>query len=446
MKNLFLIILTLSIIASCNSAEEQHESVSKQKIDVPFPDLKPKAGVFHIQAAKDTVITTERGSKIRIKANSFVTKEGEPIEGEVELSFAEYHDPADILLSGIPMTIQSEEGEMEYFQSAGMFDISAQSEETEEVRIAENSAIEVDIASNREEEDFNFYSFSEGAGNWQEQAQNIAPSINIDKEELKDEMGPDPVKPVEVKQAKSTDQVLDLTVDIDRYPEFSSFDNLLWKPQGEIANDDILTTSIRSPELTCVDVDKSEFELSGVVNGKLFKQNVIPVLFGKNFEKAQKAFKEKMKEYNKAVEEKEIEKKRLAKMGDFMRTARISNFGIYNFDRIIHKLDKVNFKPVFLIPALQKTFKKAFLLFSKDKAVIPYNDEFMPELMLSPSDPTKLVTIDEHGDVFEHDLKAFKKIPFKEVRKNKEFTFKMEDANINIADGDRFKAYLNDLD
>ena len=113
---------------------------------------------------------------------------GDLIEGEVQLSFTEIHDAAEVILSGIPMNFTSETGEMGSFETAGMFDISGTAN-GKEVRIGNNKTIEIQMASNKQG-DFNFYSFDENINEWQELSP-LEAVVNEDKLMAKAAMGPE---------------------------------------------------------------------------------------------------------------------------------------------------------------------------------------------------------------------------------------------------------------
>ncbi|HKC68013.1 MAG TPA: hypothetical protein VKG26_07265 [Bacteroidia bacterium] len=79
---------------------------------------------FIVNTKKDTILVYKTGSQIKIPANAFVGKNGKEIKGTVKIKYREFHNVGEILLSDIPMTYDSA-GKQMYFESAGMFDISA---------------------------------------------------------------------------------------------------------------------------------------------------------------------------------------------------------------------------------------------------------------------------------------------------------------------------------
>lgn len=114
-------------------------------------------------AFKHLVVNTEKGAnfklpngtKIVVPQDAFVDKNNKPIVGNVDLEYREFHNAAQILASGIPMTYDSA-GVKHQFESAGMFEMRG-FQNNEPVFIAQNKGIDVDMASFVKGDDFRFY-------------------------------------------------------------------------------------------------------------------------------------------------------------------------------------------------------------------------------------------------------------------------------------------------
>jgi hypothetical protein len=100
---------------------------------------------FEINTDKDTFIVSDRGSLITIPKNAFIDSLGNEVTGKVNLSYREFHHPAEIILSRIPMTYDSA-GTRYHFESAGMFEIDAK-QNGKKLRIAAGKSIAVNLAS-----------------------------------------------------------------------------------------------------------------------------------------------------------------------------------------------------------------------------------------------------------------------------------------------------------
>jgi WD40 repeat protein len=125
-------------------------------------DVKPVFSNTDV-AFKHLVVKTEvganfklpNGTKIQVPQDAFVDKNNKPIVGNVDLEYREFHNAAQILASGIPMTYDSA-GVTHQFESAGMFEIRG-FQDNEPIFIAKNKGINVDMASFVKGDDFRFY-------------------------------------------------------------------------------------------------------------------------------------------------------------------------------------------------------------------------------------------------------------------------------------------------
>ena len=133
----------------------------------------------------------------------------------------------------------------------------------------------------------------------------------------------------------------------------------MWKPsEGETVDRSVFSYQIHNPSLECIDEAKAVFRLKGQnTEGTVVNTKVEPVLFGGNWRKARARFQAKLSSYTQAVEERKKEAERVNKMGDLRRNLSISNFGIYNCDRLYKVKKAVSFKPLFFIPLIQKSCK-----------------------------------------------------------------------------------------
>jgi len=133
--------------------------------NVQLPTKANPTDTFVVNTVKDTTLVYSSGTKIIIPAHAFVDEKGQPIKGDVKINYREFHKVSEILLSNIPMRYDSAGKEM-YFESAGMFDISAR-QGKRPVFIAPDKSLEVAMASlDRTEKKFNQYLLNEETGEW----------------------------------------------------------------------------------------------------------------------------------------------------------------------------------------------------------------------------------------------------------------------------------------
>jgi hypothetical protein len=82
-----LLIISAIIFLSCD-----HEQEKKQ-----FPASETIPQVFKIRTAKDTTITGEKGTILKIRAGAFVSNSGESIKDEVDLTLKEFYTVTDFI-------------------------------------------------------------------------------------------------------------------------------------------------------------------------------------------------------------------------------------------------------------------------------------------------------------------------------------------------------------
>ncbi|MCU0433737.1 MAG: hypothetical protein MUC87_09820 [Bacteroidia bacterium] len=117
---------------------------------------------YTFNAEKGASFSYPSGTDIRIPANAFVDKNGRPVSGEVTISYREFRDAADIIVSGIPMKYDSA-GQTADFESAGMFELVA-SAAGNEVDVAPGKNIAMQFAVTQPESSYNFYRLDEEKG------------------------------------------------------------------------------------------------------------------------------------------------------------------------------------------------------------------------------------------------------------------------------------------
>jgi hypothetical protein len=156
------VIVTLTIFWPQISPGDQTH-LKNEIVQLPTNSNPPDTFVINNEA--DTTLIYTSGSKITIPANSFVYEDGASVKGHVKINYREFHKVSEILLSSIPMRYDSAGKEM-YFESAGMFDISAQQNE-KQVYIRKNKSLNVAMATlDKTEKKYNQYLLNEKTGQW----------------------------------------------------------------------------------------------------------------------------------------------------------------------------------------------------------------------------------------------------------------------------------------
>ncbi|TAH21148.1 MAG: WD40 repeat domain-containing protein [Cytophagales bacterium] len=120
--------------------------------DVPFQTIA-------VENERNSTVKLANGTEIQVPEGAFVDKNGNPINGKVLLSYREFHNGADIIASGIPMTYKSENNSGA-FESGGMFEIRG-THKGQKVYLREGKQLKVNLASFTDETNFNHYFLAE---------------------------------------------------------------------------------------------------------------------------------------------------------------------------------------------------------------------------------------------------------------------------------------------
>lgn len=316
----------------------------------PSPKLRIANKSYKVNNASGGTIQHPSSTRIKVPKGAFVDKAGRDIVGDVTIEYREFHDAADIILSGIPMAYDSA-GHRFNLETAGMFEITG-SQNGEPVFIKPDKKVDVELASRNAEQRFNQYYLDTVARNWNYLKRDVAKPVarksiyfrKNQKSTWVDETPQltaldrdiryilpkkvDSVKvvytrkiaqlpkyktPTEPKKFNAGRPTFNLDGSYDEFPELASFKNVLFEVGPENNN-----YSKKMHEITWSDVKVSE----GPVKGKNFwltltyrsmteKLVVYPVLNGKDYETAREDYNERFEEYSRLQTKKEEDEKRL---------------------------------------------------------------------------------------------------------------------------------------
>lgn len=329
--------------------QSKKSSVKKSVISEPSAKLKINYTSYKINNAKGGEIKHTTSSKIKVPANSFVDKNGKDIIGDVTIDYREFHDAADIIVSGIPMIYDSA-GKKFNLESAGMFDVKG-SQKGEPVFIKKNKQLNIELTSTVSENRFNQYYLDTVSKNWQYlkrddkltllsktnklNSSKINHSISSPKlENLKNQIEvviprkldsvkivyakkqtllskpKEPLKPNKPSPGRPT-FVFDGSYQ--EFPELSVFNNVVFEVGEENKNyrsnmHDITWTDVKISEGP---VKGKNYLLTLVYRRQVEKLIVYPTLTGKDFELAEKNYNQKFNEYKVLIEKREAQEKKL---------------------------------------------------------------------------------------------------------------------------------------
>jgi hypothetical protein len=397
-------------------------------IDVPFKTYKVEGN------KEQKIVIEETGTIINIPANAFVDKNGNPVSGPLEIKFREFHNAGDVILSGIPMVDPVTGKNME---TAGMFEIRGNASGNE-IFIKDDKNIEVKLASFNEGNHFDFFQFDESTGRWETLEKNKEPEINLVKvEKLRTLDCNAPKKPVKpVKRGSNKNLVFELNFNYKKFPELEMFRNVAWQFAGKPGDaDNPEKMEAFDSKWSDISLKKADgyYDLTLKTKDNTINTRVLPLLASGDYEQAMKEFDKKVADFEK-IKDVHNKRREIAQMNaDFLRTAEISNFGVFNHDcwRENDAVLQVNVDFDVQYDHLEKMKSHYYLINRNNKAIVNYYDG-MKTLRYTRGMKNKLIAIlpDNKVAVFsENDFVALEK---KNLKNGEHFTLKMPTANVEI--------------
>jgi len=324
---------------------------AKPCIAPPIKGLNVPYTVFKVDAQKGGQLDFKTGSQLTVPKNAFTDANGNPVKGEVELRYREFHDAADFFVSGIPMTYDSA-GLKYQFESAGMMEMLAY-QNGKPVNMAPGKSIDVAMASGNSDPKFNLYKLDTVKNNWSclgkdkvvAKAEKPAPSntpapiatvektpeyqkIETQKTEAKTVKetqvaalpapAPEPKKPEKAAQGKYT---FNIDVDPKEYPELAVYKGLLFEvgPENKDFSSSMYNVTWDAATIKEGSKKGQNYRLTLEKGTRKYELLVYPVFEGKDYETALKDFQDTFGKYtvtlNKRIaDEKKIETEYLAKI------------------------------------------------------------------------------------------------------------------------------------
>lgn len=409
----YLPIVALIILSACNSstqadadqstAETATSFVAQRHIDPPFENIDVAHQTFSFSAEKGAGLTLSNGTQIDIPASVLVDEKGQAVNGTVELQYREFHDVADLLMSGIPMNYDSA-GQQHIFQTAGMMEMNAY-QDGKPLEIAQGKEIVVKMASYTESDAYNSYFFNEVSNNWEFTGTNT-PEPNERRASSLAELAsqPLPAKPQQPTMQSGEKVSFNFDVDYSRYPELAPFKKIQWQYAGieqeGYLNPDtekwIFGETWTSAEVNAFNAAKGQYYLKLTSRGRQANMIVTPVISEAEYENAMTIYRNLQQDYTQVSQSYQIEKTRLEAQANMLRTLSVQNFGIYNCDRIFRMEQQ-------RVIAARYDFDQSFennkfvqistiyLLMPEENAIIPYRID--RDFVYSPALNNQLIAI-----------------------------------------------------
>lgn len=355
---------------------DQNSGAPPLLIQPPVPEADVPFMTFTFNAEKGKTIRLDNGTVITVPPHTFVDKMGAPITGPVELKYREFHDAADLLLSGITMKYHSGDT-LADFQTAGMNEIRG-SQNGEEIFFAEGKSIGIDLASFTDEKDHRLYYLDEASGHgWTDiGVADIVP--NVEKALAKSQLQELPAEPRKPILKGQTQKVLDFAVDYEQFPELRTYKDVQWEYQDVAQleeNQWIFGEAWSEASLKVKDAESGLYTLELKNKRKSFSTPVRPILNAEDYAKELKKFNLRLDAYQKAKAARDEKERWMAMQADLTRHFDISQWGGYNCDRILTRSDLVQPRIKIELPSHPEIDVKDLTVFhfvGQMRACLPY--------------------------------------------------------------------------
>ena len=388
--------LGLLLLAACNSnlSETMSSEVHVERnADVEWSklidDVEIKPQKFTVNVATGAVLVTKTGSQIHIPVAAFVDAHGKPVVGDVDIEWNEYHSLSDQIFSGINMMYDSA-GVALPFISGGMFSIDG-SQNGSPVYIANDKSLRIELASQSEQENFNFYSQDEN-GTWSF----ITNTTTVPQApEQPNIISGSPAAPV-VPAIQRDGYIFDAQPrNLNDFDEFANREILGWQTNRPLASRDQFKLRNELSVCELQRTDETLFDLRFMFKKDTFSYPVKPYFI----EDAAAETKANRAALDSKIRETEtnladVEKQRM------IRTTQISSFGVYNWDVCARMKDKQPFYANFNCddPMISPNKMTYALVCLTDN----YQVRFQPgaSCFFDATQKNTIIAIDETGAIF----------------------------------------------
>jgi hypothetical protein len=336
--NLLNASIAFAVILTYAACVQQKEMAGLNKlgpsIQTPFKSVNAEKSSFRFNPEVEQTFKIPTGTTIHIPAQAFVDHTGSVIKTEVTLNYEEYHNAAQVILSGIRMST-FDGNQIQHFESAGMFQIGAESSGNR-LDLAAGKSIEVEMASSKDDNDFKNWFLNQETGNWEELGQSIA-EINIEKKNIEESLLAIQNSTIDKPEEKSRFLVDFSRLKVQNYTN-DALSEVIWvydpankskefDPEQNlwIFNEKWTQTILKAEN------DGKHYKATLIGKNKIFETRLKPA------NDDNKAIKKALIEHQKYIEErnKQIadEIARFEKAQKFQRSFSIAKMGVYNCDR-----------------------------------------------------------------------------------------------------------------
>jgi hypothetical protein len=341
------------------------EKVVKQESGSDFSKSYEEKELSSQAVDSVTTIMMRSSSTIRVHKNTFVYADDNlPVNELVVIKYREIKQATDVVGSSISMIYDSA-GVKQNFESTGMFEFDAYTKSSgRKVKIAKGKSVEIDYVSNAKDDDYNFYKYDQGAQNWLYLSR-ASHQSKVSKKQATTAIS-EPVRP---NRPSNNGTAFDLDIDVDKFPELSSYSGIIWEYAPESKADNptknkwIFNENWDKIKLDSYSKIKGCYQITLTSKKKTFTTVIKPALTGNDYNLAMQKYQVAMAKYSKSL----VQKSNII-------TLRINDFGIYNIDRIASIKNQYMIEADFVLEDSQEDVsgRTVYLIYNQNRNVISY--------------------------------------------------------------------------
>ncbi len=443
MRFFFLTLLVAFSFQNCTNnsdpisqenAQNENEAIAlavKQSIAPAFSNLDVAAQTLTVKGTNAQTLKLPSGSSIDVPEAAFVDADGSPVNGDVDIQFREFHNAAEIIASGIPMKVLSENGAEEWMQTAGMYEING-SQNGHPVFIAPGKSLNVNLVSSVDGE-YDFWKFDKDAGNWDNLGVSTPqPNPNATTQGVKVNVGPAPVAPIAFNENTPP---IDLDVNMKNFPELADKKGIVWQYVGkdkkkDPANNPELFSNNWDDIALTPNADGQTYTLTLANDDEKVTLPVAPALKGKDLKQALADYQRRLADYKKKLASAEEKFAFQDKQDAFVRSFQIQGFGIYNYDILLKTGNSIpilaNFDFGSDIPANLRDDISVFLIAGSGRMVVKFPPRDWKKMKINPDLDISFVAVLPGNKMAMLCKEEFKKqLPQIKKAKGQEYVFQM---------------------
>jgi hypothetical protein len=285
------------------------------------------------------------GTHILIPKNILVDAKGNKVQGKVTLQFREFHTANEIFLSGIPMQFGNDRDA--YFNSGGMMEIQV-IKNGKPLNIEKGKRIDIELASAiTPDADYRLFFLTDDL-TW-DNGRNFETINNDRRDDALAAMPAAPKAPVDPSPSEEA-FIFEIASNSEAAPQLRVWNNVAWqlnRVEGDLSAEDALRVIWDQASIVKSATGNNEYEISYKflkadytgkmirLQGKLF---ATPALEGEELAKTEAQYAQDVEKYALTVARLNAEQERLIMEAGILNKFTISQFGIYNIDKI-EKLD-----------------------------------------------------------------------------------------------------------